>query len=59
MIAKINTDFNKVMRDPEVKQRLYVAGAEADPGTPEDMARRLQSEMDKWAKVVKAADIKI
>lgn len=59
VIAKINTDFNKVMRDPDVKQRLYVAGAEADPGTPEEMARRLQSEMDKWAKVVKAADIKI
>ena len=59
VVAKINTDFNKVMRDPEVKQRLYVAGAEADPGTPEEMAQRLQAEMDKWAKVVKAANIKI
>ncbi len=59
VIAKINTDFNKVMRDPEVKQRLYIAGAEADPGTPEQMAKRLQVEMDKWAKVVKAANIKV
>ena len=59
VVAKINTDFNKVMRDPEVKQRLYVAGAEADPGSPEEMAQRLQAEMDKWAKVVKAANIKI
>ena len=59
VVAKINADFNKVMRDPEVKQRLYVAGAEADPGTPAQMAQRLQAEMDKWAKVVKAAHIKI
>ena len=59
VVAKINADFNKVMRDPEVKQRLYVAGAEADPGTPAQMAQRLQAEMDKWAKVVKAANIKI
>ena len=59
VVAKINADFNKVMRDPEVRQRLYVAGAEADPGTPAQMAQRLQAEMDKWAKVVKAANIKI
>ncbi len=59
VIAKINTDFNKVMRDPDVKQRLYVAGAEADPGTPAQMAQRLQAEIDKWAKVVKAANIKV
>ena len=59
VVAKINADFNKVMRDPEVKQRLYVAGAEADPSTPAQMAQRLQAEMDKWAKVVKAANIKI
>ena len=59
VVAKINADFNKVMRDPEVKQRLYTAGAEADPGTPEQMAQRLKTEMDKWAKVVKAANIKI
>ena len=59
VVAKINTDFNQVMRDPDVKQRLYVAGAEANPGTPEDLAKLLQAEMDKWAKVVKAANIKI
>lgn len=59
VIAKINADFNKVMRDPDVKQRLYIAGAEADPGTPEQLAQLLQSEMDKWAKVVKAANIKV
>lgn len=59
VVAKINADFNKVMRDPEVKQRLYVAGAEADPGTPQQLADRLQAEMVKWAKVVKAGNIKV
>ena len=59
VVAKINADFNQVMRDPDVKQRLYVAGAEANPGTPDDLAKLLQAEMDKWAKVVKAANIKI
>jgi tripartite-type tricarboxylate transporter receptor subunit TctC len=59
VVAKINADFNQVMRAQEVRQRLYVAGAEADPGTPEEMAQRLQSEIDKWARVVKAAQIRI
>jgi tripartite-type tricarboxylate transporter receptor subunit TctC len=59
IVAKVNADFNQVMRAQEVRQRLYVAGAEADPGTPEEMAQRLQSEIDKWARVVKAAHIRI
>ncbi|MDR2328319.1 MAG: tripartite tricarboxylate transporter substrate binding protein, partial [Comamonas sp.] len=59
IVAKVNADFNQVMRAQEVRQRLYVAGAEADPGTPEEMAQRLQSEIDKWARVVKAAQIRI
>jgi len=40
-----------------VRQRLLDAGAEADPGTQEQMRQRLRSELDKWAKVIKTAGI--
>ena len=58
IVAKISTDLQRVMTQPDVKQRLSDAGAEASPTTPERFGQMLRSEIDKWAKVVKAADIK-
>jgi tripartite-type tricarboxylate transporter receptor subunit TctC len=57
VLDKINADFNTVMKDPEVRRRLLDAGAEADPGTQEQMRQRLRSELDKWARVIKAGGI--
>lgn len=57
VLDKINADFNTVMKDPEVRRRLLDAGAEADPGTQEQMRQRLRSELEKWAKVIKAGGI--
>ena len=45
------------MNVPAVRQKLLEAGAEADPGTQEQMKKRLRSEIEKWAKVIKAAGI--
>ena len=58
LLDKINADFNTVMKDPAVRQRLLEAGAEADPGTQEQMRQRLKSELDKWGKVIRTANIK-
>lgn len=57
VLDKINADFNAVMKDPEVRRRLLEAGAEADAGTQEQMRQRLRSELEKWAKVIKAGGI--
>ncbi|MFT4268483.1 MAG: tripartite tricarboxylate transporter substrate-binding protein [Xenophilus sp.] len=57
VLARINADFNTAMNDASVRQRLLEAGAEADPGTPEQLRQRLRGEMAKWSKVVRAAGI--
>ena len=57
VLDKINADFNTAFKDPVVRQRLLDAGAEADPGTQEQMRQRLRSELEKWAKVIKTAGI--
>nr|WP_145545866.1 tripartite tricarboxylate transporter substrate binding protein [Variovorax boronicumulans] len=59
IVAKISADLQKVMTQPDVKQRLYDAGAEAMPTTPEKFAQMLRSEIAKWGKVVKTANIKM
>jgi tripartite-type tricarboxylate transporter receptor subunit TctC len=59
IIRKVNTAVVDSLRAPKVRQILASAGAEAAGNTPDELARFLQSEMAKWAKVVKAADIKV
>jgi tripartite-type tricarboxylate transporter receptor subunit TctC len=58
LLDKINADFNTAMNDAEVRKRLLEAGAEADPGTQEQMRQRLKAELTKWEKVIKTAGIK-
>jgi tripartite-type tricarboxylate transporter receptor subunit TctC len=59
IVAKISADLQKVMTQPDVKQRLFDAGAEAMPTSPEKFAQMLRSEIEKWGKVVKTANIKM
>jgi tripartite-type tricarboxylate transporter receptor subunit TctC len=59
IVQRLAADIGKALADPQVKQRLYDAGAEAMPTTPEAFAKMLHAEIDKWTKVVRAADIKI
>jgi tripartite-type tricarboxylate transporter receptor subunit TctC len=53
LIAKLNTEINRQMRQPDVAQRLAGDGVEAVTMTPAEFGAYLHSEMAKWAKVVK------
>ncbi len=59
VVAKLNTEITSAMRDPEVAKRLQNIGAELNPGSPQDLRRFLESDIERWAKVIKQADIKI
>jgi hypothetical protein len=43
---------------PDVKEKLATLGLEPSPGTPEQLATLVQTEMVKWAKVVKESGAK-
>lgn len=57
IVAQLSADIQKAFSQPDVKQRLFDAGAEAAPTTPEAFRKILRGEIEKWAKVVKAANI--
>jgi tripartite-type tricarboxylate transporter receptor subunit TctC len=59
IIRKVNAAVVESLHAPKVKQILVSAGAEAAGNAPDELFRFLQSEMAKWARVVKAADIKV
>jgi len=57
IVVRLSADIGKVLSQPDVKQRLYEVGAEAMPTTPEQFAQMLRTEIVKWGKVVKVANI--
>lgn len=59
VIQKLNAAFNKILKKPEVLKAFDATGGQAAGGTPEDFAKFIQSETDKWAKVIKAAKISV
>ena len=58
IIARLNAVIIKAMQAPEFRARLDREGC-SDPigGSPETLATMLRSEIDKLAKIVKAAGI--
>ena len=54
-----NTEVNRAIQLPDIKERFASAGLEPTPGTPEDLGRQLRREVDRWAMVVKKANVKI
>ena len=59
IIATLNKQTNAAMLDPNIKQRFADLGAVAvPPNSPEDFARFIGKNIDKWTKVIKFAGIK-
>jgi tripartite-type tricarboxylate transporter receptor subunit TctC len=56
-IEKINVDFKSVLESPDIRERLAQLGIDTIASSPEDLRSYLSEEIDKWAKVIKAAGI--
>jgi tripartite-type tricarboxylate transporter receptor subunit TctC len=58
IIVKLNWELMKVLQRPDMKERLLTEGADALGGTPEQFGAHIKSEIERWARVVKAANIR-
>ncbi len=52
VIDKMNAAVNKALAEPKMRERLAQLGGAPIPGTPEDFAKTIAAETEKWAKVV-------
>lgn len=58
IIDKLNAALNTVLKEPEIKEKLLAQGSEAVGGPPEALAKAVATELPKWAKLAKDANIK-
>ncbi|UUX93987.1 tripartite tricarboxylate transporter substrate binding protein [Aquabacterium sp. J223] len=59
VIAKVNAEFNKALRQAELSKRLGDEGADTAGGTPEEFAALIRSDIPRWGKVVKDSGTKL
>ena len=57
-VEKLNNAINAGLTDPKIVARLADVGNDVFAGSPTDFAKFIVSEAEKWAKVVKFANIK-
>ncbi len=58
-VARLNAEITRILNTPEMKENLARQGAEVYTMTSEQLGNWLKSEIEKWAKVVKAANLKL
>lgn len=58
IVQKIQADSAKILAQPDVRERLAALGLEPVGSTPEQFDAFVRAEIAKWAKVVKANNIK-
>jgi tripartite-type tricarboxylate transporter receptor subunit TctC len=59
IINKLNKEINAALADPKINARLAYMGATVFPSSPADLGKLIAEESEKWAEVIKAANIKV
>jgi tripartite-type tricarboxylate transporter receptor subunit TctC len=59
IVNRLNEEINAGLADLKLKARLADLGATVVPGSPADFGTAIADETDKWAKVIRAAHIKV
>lgn len=59
IVRRLNTELVKIAAQPEVKEKLAAQGLDALTSTPEQFARQLREDYDKWGKTVQASGAKL
>ena len=59
IIEKLNKEISALVLDPTVRARLIGLGIEPVAMTPAEFGKRIADDTEKWAKVIKFANIKV
>ena len=59
IVAKLNAEVERLLRQEDVRQRLGNLGVEAAGGSPEEFGKYLRAEIARWSRLVKETGIRV
>lgn len=59
IVMKVNTELVKMLRPPEMQEKILQQGGIARGSSPEEFAAFVKIEIDKWAKVAQVAKVRL
>jgi tripartite-type tricarboxylate transporter receptor subunit TctC len=59
IVGMLNSEINKALADPTILQRIADLGSTAPGGSPADFGKFLAEDTERWARVVKFANVKV
>ena len=59
IVARLSTEMNRILRTPDVRKALARVEVEPAPSSPPEFAVFFSEEVAKWARVIRAADIRV
>jgi tripartite-type tricarboxylate transporter receptor subunit TctC len=59
VLQRLSSEMHKLLQDPEMKDRLANLGLDPAPSSPDEMAGFLRREQDRYAQIIKAANIRL
>ncbi len=59
IVNKLNAQVVRILAEPDMAQRLSSQGAEPRSSTPDELAKFMRVEFERWAKVIKSAGVKV
>ena len=59
VVARLNADINKALKDPELEKKLGAQGADVAGSTPDQFAKLIHDDIARWGKIVKDSGAKI
>ncbi len=59
LVIRLNTEMVKIIRSPEFRRKMDDIGAEPVGNTPDQMARQIKDDTERFAKLVKDAKVSI
>ncbi|MGP1613553.1 MAG: Bug family tripartite tricarboxylate transporter substrate binding protein [Pollutimonas bauzanensis] len=58
IVGRLDSEINRALKDPELRQKLLAQGMEPIPGSAAEFGKFISAEMDKWSEVIRKAGIK-
>jgi tripartite-type tricarboxylate transporter receptor subunit TctC len=59
IVERLNTEINRIIKEPDIRAKLTQQGIVPVGGTPEEFGAYISAEIKRWTAVARANDIKM